>query len=77
MNGFDSGRWRSGSLGSSLMRCRIGIRDPDEHVVGARRCAAQVFQMSVVEGLEAPVNHPDGSLDDDSGALLHAADPAG
>ena len=37
---------------------RIGIRDADEHLVGLRGRTAQIFQVPVVEGLEAPVNHP-------------------
>jgi len=38
---------------------RIGIRDPDEDLVGLRRGPAQVLQVPVVEGLEAPVDHPE------------------
>src|SRR5207253_1282927 len=37
---------------------RIGIRDPDENGLGARRGAAQVLEVSVVEGLEPSMNHP-------------------
>src|SRR5436309_15812649 len=37
---------------------RIRVRDPDEDGVRASGRAAQVLEMSVVEGLEAPVNHP-------------------
>src|ERR687887_2943032 len=36
---------------------RIRVRDPDEDGFGACSRAAQVLEMSVVEGLEAPVNH--------------------
>jgi hypothetical protein len=36
---------------------RIGIRDPDEHVVRLRRRTAEIFEVSVVKGLEPPVDH--------------------
>src|SRR2546421_6083974 len=39
---------------------RIGIRDADEDHVRACGGATKVLQMSVVEGLEAPVNHAGG-----------------
>jgi hypothetical protein len=68
-NGFDheetlhiGERIRLGQMAERIARLlldalRIGIRDPDEHVVRLRRRPAEVFEVSVVKGLEAPVDH--------------------
>ena len=37
---------------------RVGVRDPDEHLVRALGRAAQVLEVAVVKRLEPPVDHP-------------------
>ena len=50
---------RVGGLG--LDPRRVGVRDPDEHLVRALGGAAQVLEVAVVERLEPPVDHPRGA----------------
>src|SRR5438132_9180764 len=76
-NGFDSGRWRSGSLGSSLIRAGSGLVIPTKTTSECAPAPRRYSRCPLWNGWNRPWIIPSWftpSLDDDSGALLDAAD---
>src|ERR687887_2032821 len=76
VNGFDSGRWRSGSDGSSFTRQGSGFVIPTKS--SSQRAAAprRYTKCPLWNGWNLPWIIPRRLFDDDAAPLLDVADPA-
>src|ERR687888_1772976 len=76
VNGFDSGRWRSGSDGSSLIRRGSGFVIPTKSSSHRAAAPRRYSRWPLWNGWNRPWIIPRRLFDDDAAPLLDVADPA-